>query len=139
LSGTKQACLFRDGYAGLTNTGLSIYGLSSDSPTSNTTFKTKQSLPYSLLCDPSQTLIKAIGLAKPGKKIQRGVFVINKTGRVLAAEPGGPDATLQVVEKVVNQMGGDGEKVKEDMKTSTTREEADVAGEVADTAAKLDQ
>lgn len=78
-------------------------------------------------------------MAKPGKKIQRGVFVINKTGRVLAAEPGGPDATLQVVEKVVNQMGGDGEKVKEDMKTSTTREEADVAGEVADTAAKLDQ
>jgi len=77
-------------------------------------------------------------MAKPGKKIQRGVFVVNKNGKVLAAEPGGPDATVEAVKKVVDQMGGDGDKVKEDMQTSISREEADVAGEVADTAAKLD-
>ncbi|KAK7532298.1 thioredoxin-like protein [Phyllosticta citribraziliensis] len=100
---TKQACLFRDAYAPLTATGLAIYGLSADSPKSNTTFKTKQNLPYPLLCDPSFSLIKAIGLAKPGnaKGTVRGVFVVDKAGKVLAAEAGGPDATVEVVRKIV--------------------------------------
>ncbi|KAK8202858.1 thioredoxin-like protein [Phyllosticta capitalensis] len=108
---TKQACLFRDSYTPLTATGLSIYGLSADSPKSNTTFKTKQNLPYPLLCDPSFALIKAIGLAKPGnaKGTVRGVFVVDKAGKVLAAEPGGPDATVEVVRKLVGTAGGGGD------------------------------
>lgn len=44
--GTTQACLFRDEFLPLTATGYSIYGLSTDSAKSNTTFKTKQNLPY---------------------------------------------------------------------------------------------
>ena len=85
---TTQACLFRDGYTQLTATGLSIYGLSTDSPKSNTTFKTKQNLPYALLCDPAASLIAAIGMKKAPKGTTRGVFVINKEGKVLAAEAG---------------------------------------------------
>src|SRR3954453_24063964 len=54
--GTTQACLFRDNYSPITAAGLSVYGLSTDSPKSNTTFATKQSLPFPLLCDPSATL-----------------------------------------------------------------------------------
>ncbi|KAK7512145.1 thioredoxin-like protein [Phyllosticta citriasiana] len=113
---TKQACLFRDAYAPLTATGLSIYGLSADSPKSNTTFKTKQNLPYALLCDPFFSLIKAIGLAKTGaaKGTVRGVFVVDKTGKVLAAESGGPDATVEVVRKIVGAAGdGDAEKYED--------------------------
>ena len=86
--GTTQACLFRDSYGPLTSTGFSIYGLSSDSPKSNTTFKTKQNLPYPLLCDPALTLITAIGMKKAPKGTTRGVFVVDKEGKVLAAEPG---------------------------------------------------
>ena len=86
--GTTQVCLFRDGYTKLTATGLSIYGLSTDSPKSNTTFKTKQNLPYALLCDPAASLIAAIGMKKAPKGTTRGVFVINKEGKVLAAEAG---------------------------------------------------
>ncbi|KAL1304832.1 hypothetical protein AAFC00_003759 [Neodothiora populina] len=104
---TTQVCLFRDSYDPLTATGLSIYGLSSDSPKANTTFKTKQSLPYPLLCDPSATLIAAIGLKKSPKGTQRGVFVVTKDGEVLAAEPGGPAPTVEAVKKVVAKMGGD--------------------------------
>ncbi|KAF4313289.1 putative disrupter of telomere silencing protein [Botryosphaeria dothidea] len=112
---TKQACLFRDSYEPLTSTGLSIYGLSGDSPKSNTTFKTKQNLPYPLLCDPAYTLIKALGLAKPGnaKGTVRGVFVVDKAGKVLAAEPGGPDATVEIVRKLVAGKGGDAKKVED--------------------------
>jgi peroxiredoxin Q/BCP len=117
--GTTQACLFRDSYAPLTATGFSIYGLSTDSPKANTTFKEKQKLPYSLLCDPQATLTAAIGMKKPPKSTTRGVFVVDKSGKVLAAEPGGPAATVEVVKKLVASSGtsapatGDGIKAAE--------------------------
>lgn len=99
--GTKQACLFRDGYEQLTSTGLSIYGLSTDSPKANTTFKTKQNLPYPLLCDPKASLIGSIGLKKSPKGTIRGVFVVDKEGKVLVSEPGSPASTVEAVEKLV--------------------------------------
>ncbi|KAF2086046.1 AhpC-TSA-domain-containing protein [Saccharata proteae CBS 121410] len=140
---TKQACLFRDSYEPLTTTGLSIYGLSNDSPKANTTFKTKQNLPYPLLCDPAQSLIKAIGLAKAPKGTTRGVFVVDKQGKILAAEAGGPDATVEVVKKLVESKGDSSavEKVEEAGEKNTEKSDkaqADVAGEVADSAEKLD-
>ncbi|KAK5127395.1 hypothetical protein LTR85_006734 [Meristemomyces frigidus] len=104
---TTQACLFRDSYEPLTGTGFSIYGLSTDTPKSNTTFKEKQKLPYALLCDPKATLISAIGFKKAPKGTTRGVFVVDKSGKVLAAEAGGPQATVDVVKAVVKEMGGD--------------------------------
>lgn len=103
---TRQACLFRDSYAPLTAGGLSIYGLSTDSPKANTTFKDKQKLPYPLLCDPKATLIGAIGLKKAPKGTTRGVFVIDKAGKVLAAEAGGPEATVTVVKRIVADFAG---------------------------------
>ncbi|KAJ5444977.1 Alkyl hydroperoxide reductase subunit C/ Thiol specific antioxidant, partial [Penicillium cf. griseofulvum] len=98
---TKQACLFRDNYTHLTSTGLSIYGLSSDSPKANTTFKTRQNLPYPLMCDPNATLIAAIGFKKSPKGTLRGVFAVDKKGKVLLREAGGPDATVDAVQKIV--------------------------------------
>jgi len=136
---TKQACIFRDGYSFLTSTGLSIYGLSGDGPKANTTFKTKQSLPYDLICNPSSSLIGAIGMqSKPAKSAKRGIFIVDKAGKVLACEQGGPQVTADVCKAVVDAMaksdGGEttGAKGKED------KAAADVAGEVADTAAELD-
>ncbi|KAJ5150557.1 uncharacterized protein N7500_010746, partial [Penicillium coprophilum] len=98
---TKQACLFRDNYTHLTSTGLSIYGLSGDSPKANTTFKTRQNLPYPLMCDPKATLIAAIGFKKSPKGTTRGVFAVDKKGKVLLREAGGPDATVDAVQKIV--------------------------------------
>lgn len=97
--------MFRDQYDPLTSTGFSIFGLSRDSPKSNTTFKTKQNLPYTLLCDPQATLISAIGMKKAPSGTIRGVFVVDKEGRVLAAEPGGPGATVAVVRKLIGETG----------------------------------
>ncbi|KAK5992271.1 Peroxiredoxin bcp1 [Cladobotryum mycophilum] len=101
---TNQACLFRDSYEPLTADGLAIYGLSTDSPKANTTFKEKQKLPYPLLCDPQATLIAAIGLKKQPKGTQRGVFVVDKEGKVLVAEPGGPAATVDRVKALVEEL-----------------------------------
>ncbi len=99
--GTNQVCLFRDSYSDLTKEGLLIYGLSTDSPKANTTFKTKQNLPYPLLCNPSATLIGAIGLKKTPKGTTRGVFAVDKTGKILLAEPGSPAGTVNAVKKLV--------------------------------------
>ncbi|EAS35612.3 peroxiredoxin Q/BCP [Coccidioides immitis RS] len=98
---TRQACMFRDGYDRLSSTGLSIYGLSSDSPSANTKFKEKQKLPYPLICDPSAKLIGAIGLKKQPKGTIRGVFAIDKAGKVLLNKAGGPEATVTLVENLV--------------------------------------
>ncbi|KAL8702209.1 MAG: hypothetical protein Q9224_000124 [Gallowayella concinna] len=156
---TTQACLFRDEFTPLTATGYSIFGLSSDSPKSNTTFKTKQNLPYTLLCDPNATLITAIGMRKAPKGIVRGVFVMSKASKVEAVEPGGPAATVEVVrglvkgaggssgenvgkvveaEEVQKDDGGDKEESQEAPKEDTEGIQAEVAAEVADTAEKLD-
>lgn len=98
---TNQACMFRDKYEPFTQDGLAIYGLSTDSPKANTTFKEKQKLPYPLLCDPSATLIGAIGFKKAPKGTTRGVFAVDKAGKVLLAEAGGPGATVEAVEQLV--------------------------------------
>ncbi|KAJ5191172.1 uncharacterized protein N7498_010157 [Penicillium cinerascens] len=98
---TKQVCLFRDNHKHLTSTGLSIYGLSADATKANTTFKTKQNLPYPLLCDSNATLIGAIGFKKSPKGTTRGVFAVDKTGKVLLREAGGPDATVDAIQKLV--------------------------------------
>ncbi|EMC96948.1 hypothetical protein BAUCODRAFT_130247 [Baudoinia panamericana UAMH 10762] len=145
---TTQACLFRDSYEPLTATGLSIYGLSTDSPKANTTFKTKQNLPYPLLCDQSATLIQAIGMKKAPKGTTRGVFVVDKSGKVLACEAGGPAATVEVVKGIVKQLGGDADAAGlEKAEERATAEEgnevesklvAETAAQVADSAAKVD-
>ncbi|KAK4994603.1 thioredoxin peroxidase dot5 [Elasticomyces elasticus] len=134
-------------YTALSSTGFSIYGLSNDTPKANTTFKTKQSLPYTLLCDKSATLISAIGLGKSPSGTVRGVFVVDKAGKVLAAEPGGPAPTVEVVKKLVESKGGSKEGLEKAEKAAKegegegdeNMEAANTAAEVADTAAKVDK
>ncbi|KAI5195287.1 hypothetical protein AUEXF2481DRAFT_34304 [Aureobasidium subglaciale EXF-2481] len=132
---TTQVCLFRDSYEPLTAAGLSIFGLSTDSPKANTTFKDKQKLPYPLLCDPSASLIGAIGLKKAPKGTTRGVFVVKKDGEVLAAEPGGPAATLEVVKGVIAKMGGSGVGEKAEARAAQAEKEESKDG--SETASKL--
>lgn len=83
--------------------------------------------------------------------ITRGVFVVDKSGRVLAAEAGSPSGTVEVVQKLV---GGkvDGPAVDEAKEEAPAANglngangvkedlaKAEVAAEVADTAEKLDE
>jgi len=64
------------------------------------------------------------------------VFVVDKEGKVLAVEAGGPAATVEVVKKLVDSMGGDGEKVDEN--EVEDEKAAETAAEVADVAKGLD-
>jgi len=76
------------------------------------------------LCDPAQTLIAAIGLKKTPKGTQRGVFVVDKSGKVLAAEPGSPAGTVDVVRALVEASGA-GEQKKEDESEEANGAEAE--------------
>ncbi|MCJ1443763.1 MAG: hypothetical protein MMC23_004263 [Stictis urceolatum] len=132
---TNQACLFRDDYTPLTATGLAIYGLSRDSPKANTTFKTKQKLPYSLLCDPSASLINAIGMKKAPSGTIRGVFVVDKFGKVLVADAGGPAATVAAVKKLVVEEGSNSAEQAKEPASESTKMDIDPAPPATELAA----
>jgi peroxiredoxin Q/BCP len=70
---------------------------------------TKQSLPYTLLCDPSFGLIKAIGMAQDlsSSKTKRGVWAVDKEGKVLLSFTGGPDPTVDAAGKLVGRLKKD--------------------------------
>lgn len=73
-------------------------------------------------------------MKKGPKGTTRGVFVVDKSGKVVASEPGGPAATVEVVRKLV---GGNAEGVPT-VGEVKDKEMAETADEVADTAAKVD-
>lgn len=117
--------MFRDQHDHLSSTGLSIFGLSADSPKANTTFKLKQRLQYPLLCDTSSNLIAALGLKKSPRGTVRGVFAVDKKGNVLLSQAGGPDSTVAAVQQLINAAADDrnipvtpGEDLKGDVKSS---------------------
>jgi peroxiredoxin Q/BCP len=59
---TAQACSLRDGYAKLQDKGVTILGVSHDSPESQTKFKAKYHLPFTLIADEEKTVINAFGV-----------------------------------------------------------------------------
>jgi peroxiredoxin Q/BCP len=84
---TIEACSMRDARDDLIDLGVSVVGVSMDSPDSHEAFKAKHKLNFTLLSDPDRTLIDAYGAW--GKKmfgkegILRRTFVINPEGTVV--------------------------------------------------------
>ncbi|KAG7669383.1 hypothetical protein Ndes2526B_g05702 [Nannochloris sp. 'desiccata'] len=80
---TKQACGFRDNYSKITDKNFEVFGMSFDKPKSQTNWKIKQNLPYSLLTDADGVALKAFGAFKLPKNVIRSHFIIAKGGEVL--------------------------------------------------------
>nr|ADX07332.1 putative peroxiredoxin Q [Flammulina velutipes] len=79
---TTQACGFRDIYPDFSQVEYDVYCLSADSPTAQTKWQTKKTLPYSLLSDPKRELISALG-AGAGGKTKRSHFIFEKGGKLI--------------------------------------------------------
>lgn len=84
---TTEACNFRDNYASLQADGFEVIGVSTDSEQSHQRFISKYDLPFTLLADADQELVKAYGVWKEksmfGKKYMgtaRQTFVIDEKG-----------------------------------------------------------
>jgi thioredoxin-dependent peroxiredoxin len=89
---TTQACELRDEYAGFLERGVVVLGVSPDDEASHAEFKSRYSLPFTLLADPGHEVADQYGVwgerEYAGKKymgITRSTFVIDSKGRVAKA------------------------------------------------------
>lgn len=86
---TTEACNFRDDYSAYQDAGVVILGVSADDEKSHLKFKTKYSLPFTLLADTEKEVVKKFDVW--GKKkmygkeymgIYRTTFLIDKNGKI---------------------------------------------------------
>lgn len=84
---TVQACNLRDNYALLKQHGFTVIGVSPDKIESHKKFAEKESLPFTLLADPSHKIIDAYGVWGEknlyGRKymgLHRTTFLIDEKG-----------------------------------------------------------
>jgi len=108
---TNEASQFRDLYTSFTKHRARIVGVSRDSVASHQKFKTKYSIPFTLLADTDSKLCDAFGVIVEktmyGKKsigLQRSTFLIDKTGTVVKVWPrvkvdDHAEAVLEAIEK----------------------------------------
>jgi thioredoxin-dependent peroxiredoxin len=84
-----EAREFRDAIKKFDKKGVTVLGISPDTPKAQTSFKQKEGLPFTLLCDVDKKASQAYGVWKEknmyGKKvmgIERTTFVINEGGKI---------------------------------------------------------
>lgn len=86
---TTEACNFRDDYSAYESAGVTILGISPDSPKSHKKFKEKYQLPFSLLADEGHQVAAQYGVWGPKKYmgksyegVYRTTFIIDSQGRI---------------------------------------------------------
>jgi peroxiredoxin Q/BCP len=65
---TKEACNFRDDYSAYQQAGVTILGVSPDTPQKHAKFKAKYGLPFTLLADIGHKVSDLYGVWGPKKK-----------------------------------------------------------------------
>jgi peroxiredoxin Q/BCP len=87
---TAQACGIRDAYGEFERAGAVVLGVSPDSEASHLKFKSKYSLPFTLLADPEHEAADEYGVwvekrnyGKTYMGIERSTFVIDAAGNVV--------------------------------------------------------
>ncbi|MAK94781.1 MAG: peroxiredoxin [Candidatus Thermoplasmatota archaeon] len=95
---TKEMCTFSEGMSSLNSSGVSVFGISVDSPFSNAAFADANGISFPLLSDVHREAIESYGVSLADFVIsgytvaQRSVFVIEADGRVgyswVAENPG---------------------------------------------------
>jgi peroxiredoxin Q/BCP len=93
---TKEACGFRDDYSAYNEAGVTIFGVSPDTPESHAKFKNKYDLPFTLLADPDHIVAEAYGVWGVRKIFGREVTGILRTTFLIGTD----GEILKVFEKV---------------------------------------
>jgi len=80
---TRQACTLRDLHSDIQRAGLSVVGVSPQSPESHAKFRDKYSLPFVLLSDQDKAVVKMYGVNGPlGFGVRRASFLIDRGRRI---------------------------------------------------------
>ncbi len=87
---TTEACNFRDDYSAYEKAGVTILGVSKDSPKSHAKFKTKYQLPFSLLADEEHQVAELYGvwgrkkyMGKEYDGMFRTTYLIDPEGKIV--------------------------------------------------------
>ncbi len=80
---TREACSFRDRYADLIKAGAIVVGINGGSVGSHKKFQTNDKLPYPLLSDTDNKVLKAFGVPDRFFMTGRKTFVADKTGKIV--------------------------------------------------------
>ena len=86
---TREACSIRDLHAELQRAGLTVTGVSPQTPDSHRRFRAKYNLPFKLLSDPEKAVVRMYDVNGPlGFSVRRATFLIDQArvirGAVLA-------------------------------------------------------
>jgi peroxiredoxin Q/BCP len=91
---TKEACGFRDVYGEISKAGAVVLGVSADDEASHAKFRSKYSLPFTLLSDRDRDVIRAYGAwgekSLYGKLVEgliRSTFIIDENGTIRKVFP----------------------------------------------------
>ena len=86
---TKEACEFRDAYRAYEEKGAVILGVSPDTETAQSKFRSKYSLPFTLLADSEHRVCEAYGvwalkksMGKEHMGVLRTTFLIDGAGKI---------------------------------------------------------
>ncbi|GLU55403.1 peroxiredoxin [Dyadobacter frigoris] len=80
---TKEACAFRDSYADYQDAGAMVIGINSGTVASHKAFQQHHRLPFTLLSDPDNKLLKAFGIKNVLFLTGRETFVIDLNGEIV--------------------------------------------------------
>ena len=87
---TKEACNFRDDYSAYQKAGITILGVSPDSPKRHANFKAKYGLPFTLLADTEHEVCELYGVwglkksyGREYEGVFRTTFLINAEGEII--------------------------------------------------------
>ena len=79
---TKEACAFRDSFADYTDAGAVVIGINSGSVASHKAFAEKYRLPFTLLSDPGNRVLKLFGVKNVLFLTGRETFVVGLDGKI---------------------------------------------------------
>ncbi len=100
---TAQSCALRDGYEKLTELGVSVIGVSTDSVETQKKFKDEYNLPYTLIADTEKTVLKAFQVGSFLGFSSRQAFLI-KDGKIVYADHKG--STKQQADDIIKFLDG---------------------------------
>ncbi len=82
---TKEACAITEVYDEFESEGVTVLGVSADSPERHTKFRAKYNLPFTLLSDKEKKMVDAYGARNIVGGISRISYLIDAKGAVLKA------------------------------------------------------
>ncbi|GGG91218.1 peroxiredoxin [Parapedobacter pyrenivorans] len=80
---TKEACAFRDSFADYTDAGAMVIGVNSGTVESHKAFAEKHRLPFTLLSDPGNRVLKQFGVKNVLFLTGRETFVVGLDGKLV--------------------------------------------------------